>query len=137
MKTDHHELNLQRKIKKACHLLRQKHSLTVKEVAQKLDFCSCDTFIRFFKKHIGTTPGEFRKICRSFDGFCNRRKGTADRRSRKGDRRGGSGSGKLNLAISVYDREQSLSSKDRRLGYAERRRGPADRRKIIQENYKK
>ena len=126
-----HEYILREKIKRACFLLKQNHRLTVKEVSLILDFCSCDYFIRIFKKHVGTTPGEFRRIDNGFYGLCDKRKGPVDRRSRKRDRRSGLSYGKLYLVLSNDTTLQFQANKEHRLGTVDRRKGPPDRRQIF------
>ena len=76
-----HEYIIREKIKRSCFLLKQNLRVTIKEVSKIFDFCSCDYFIKIFKKYVGVTPGEFRKIDNSFYGLCDRRKGLMDRRN--------------------------------------------------------
>jgi len=90
MKICLHEYIQREKIKRACFLLMQNHRLTVKEVSRIMDFCSCDYFIRVFKKHIGTTPGKFRKMGKGFYGLCDSRKEQVERRPGLLDRRSSS-----------------------------------------------
>lgn len=120
---------LNEKIKRACSLLRENHQLTVKGVSQLLGFYSCENFIRAFKKRIGKTPTEYRKINKGFDGFCNRRIGPADRRSGKKDRRSSSDEGEPRLMLAVGTTLDFQLGKGRRSGIADRRKGSPDRRR--------
>ncbi len=50
------------KIIEAAILLRNNDSLTVTEISEKVGYCTCDYFIRVFKKYFGTTPGRYREL---------------------------------------------------------------------------
>jgi len=131
MKICLHEYILREKIKRACFLLKQNLRLTVKEVSRILDFCSCDYFIRVFKKYVGTTPGEFRKMDKGFYGLCDRRKGSVDRRSGVKDRRSNSSYMKVKLVLSIDTSLQFPNNKELRYGSSDRRKGLIDRRRVF------
>lgn len=48
------------RVKQAVHLM-ETTTLKSREIAEKVGIPNVNTFIRLFKKHIGTTPGEYRK----------------------------------------------------------------------------
>lgn len=75
-----HEYILREKIKRSCFILKQNESLTVKKVSKIFDLSSCNYFIKVFKKYVGLTPGEFRKIDNGFFGLSDRRISPFDRR---------------------------------------------------------
>jgi AraC-like DNA-binding protein len=67
------EFILQEKITHSRFLLTQNQRMSIKELATALDFCSCDYFIRVFKKYVGMTPGKYRTIKSDFYGLNDRR----------------------------------------------------------------
>lgn len=56
----------QRKIELICHLLTET-DMTLSEINDKLGFSTSNYFYAFFKKHMGMTPGDYRKRTRSDD----------------------------------------------------------------------
>ncbi|MCP5052859.1 MAG: AraC family transcriptional regulator [bacterium] len=44
----------------AVQLLTQRKRLTVKEVAERMDFCSSHGFVKLFRRFLGTTPENYR-----------------------------------------------------------------------------
>lgn len=50
------------KIIHASSILKENHTITVKDVAQRLGFCRCDYFISIFKRYFGTTPAKYRDL---------------------------------------------------------------------------
>ena len=131
MKICLHEYLQREKIKRACFLLKQNRRLTVNDVSQILDFCSCDYFIRIFKQHVGTTPGEFRKMDEGFYGLCDRRRGPVDRRIVVRDGRSGSQTRKVTLASSSSRIFKLRTPNKNRHSPVERRKGSGDRRKVL------
>lgn len=114
---------LREKILCSRFLLIQDRRMTIKELATALDFCSCDYFIRVFKKQVGMTPGQYRKFNSEFYGLNDRRKGPTDRRSGIPDRR------QNNMMPSPYS-----GSRDRRSGKPDRRTASPDRRHFYQQD---
>ncbi|MCP4149965.1 MAG: helix-turn-helix transcriptional regulator [bacterium] len=51
---------LTEKMTRAAFLLRYSCDITVKEVAERIGFCTCDYFIRKFKEHYGVRPGRYK-----------------------------------------------------------------------------
>jgi AraC-like DNA-binding protein len=121
---------LKEKINRSRFLLIQDRRLTVKELAIALDFCSCDYFIRVFKKHVGITPGKFKKIYGGFYGMHDHRKGPLDRRSGIPDRRHRNPKNNVGLGLNLDLQNFYPKQNDRRGGSKDRRNGPPDRRKL-------
>jgi len=48
------------RLQKAKSLL-QETNIPIKEIAEKLQYRNSQNFIRFFKKKVGMTPGDYRK----------------------------------------------------------------------------
>ena len=130
MKISLHEYILREKIKRACFILKQNHRLTVKEIAQNMDCCSCSYFIKVFKKYVGITPAKFRELDNGFYGLHDRRKRPVHRRSGTRDRRSGSGYGEINIVQSIDITIQFPDLKECRTEQPDRRRGPKDRRQL-------
>ena len=49
------------KMTRAAFLLRAHKEITVKEVAKRIGFCTCDYFIRKFKAYYGVLPGKYKE----------------------------------------------------------------------------
>ncbi len=49
------------KMTRCVFLLRSHQKMTVKEIADLMGFCTCDYFIREFKKHFGMGPGQYKE----------------------------------------------------------------------------
>ena len=56
----------QMRIKKACELLK-KTNQSVAEISMKCGFCSSATFNRNFRKFMGTTPNEWKKLPENYE----------------------------------------------------------------------
>lgn len=50
------------KMARASFLLKAYGDITVKEVAERIGFCSCDYFIRKFRQFYGIAPGKYREF---------------------------------------------------------------------------
>jgi AraC-like DNA-binding protein len=50
------------KMTRAAFLLKAYHNITIKQVAKKIGFCTCDYFIQKFKKYYGVAPGKYREF---------------------------------------------------------------------------
>lgn len=50
------------KMTRAAFLLMIRRSISVREVAKKLGFCTSDYFIRKFKQYYGIVPGKFKEF---------------------------------------------------------------------------
>lgn len=48
------------RLEQSCKLLNNPY-LTIYQIAIEVGFCDIKFYYRFFQKHMGTTPGEFRK----------------------------------------------------------------------------
>jgi AraC-like DNA-binding protein len=125
------EFLLKEKITRSRFLLTQNRRMTIKELASALDFCSCDYFIRVFKKYVRMTPGRYRKIKGDFYGLQDRRTGPIDRRSGIKNRRNNNNYNQLNLILTTKSGDDYPIHKDRRSGPADRRKGSRDRRRPI------
>jgi AraC-like DNA-binding protein len=50
------------KMNRAAYLLKTSHSLPIKQVAEKIGFCSSDYFIQKFKEYYGVVPTRYREL---------------------------------------------------------------------------
>lgn len=50
------------KMNRAAYLLKTYHTIPVKQVAQKVGFCTSDYFIQKFKEYFGVVPGKYREF---------------------------------------------------------------------------
>ncbi|HLP44733.1 MAG TPA: helix-turn-helix transcriptional regulator [Candidatus Kapabacteria bacterium] len=50
------------KMNRAAYLLKTYHSIPVKQVAEKVGFCTSDYFIQKFKEYFGLVPGKYREL---------------------------------------------------------------------------
>ncbi len=50
------------KMSRAAFLLKTYQDIKVKEVSEKIGFCTCDYFIRKFKEYYGIVPGRYREL---------------------------------------------------------------------------
>lgn len=55
------------KMYRAASLIQENDLLTIKSIAKKMGFSSCDYFNKLFKEHFGTTPGKFREYKKIVD----------------------------------------------------------------------
>ena len=62
------EFLFKEKMARAAFLLKSAGNITVKEVSKRIGFCTCDYFIRTFKKFYGIAPGKYKEfktaVCR-------------------------------------------------------------------------
>lgn len=130
------EFILKEKITRSRFLLTQDRRITIKKLATALDFCTCDYFIRVFKKYVGMTPGKYRKMNNDFYGLNDRRIDPVDRRSGIKDRRNNHSFKELNLKLNLETKTPYGNGKDRRKGPKDRRKGPRDRRKLLPNPFK-
>lgn len=59
-----HKFLIMAKMFRAATLIQENDVLSIKSIAQKMGFSSCDYFNKVFKEHFGTTPGKFREYKR-------------------------------------------------------------------------
>lgn len=57
------------KMTRAAFLLKAYGDITVKEVSERIGFCTCDYFIRRFRSFYGIAPGRYREFKSSLDYF--------------------------------------------------------------------
>jgi AraC-like DNA-binding protein len=50
------------KMNRAAYLLKTSHNLPIKQVAERIGFCSSDYFIQKFKEYFGVVPGKYREL---------------------------------------------------------------------------
>ncbi|HLP45343.1 MAG TPA: helix-turn-helix transcriptional regulator [Candidatus Kapabacteria bacterium] len=50
------------KMNRAAYLLKTYRTIPVKQVAQKIGFCTSDYFIQKFKEYFGVVPGKYREL---------------------------------------------------------------------------
>lgn len=50
------------KMTRAAFLLKANGNITVKEVSERIGFCTCDYFIRRFRAFYGIAPGRYREF---------------------------------------------------------------------------
>jgi two-component system response regulator YesN len=50
------------KMFRAAFMLVTDENATIKEVSQRLGFCTCDYFIRVFRDYFGTVPGRYKEL---------------------------------------------------------------------------
>lgn len=53
---------LKEKMARAAFLLKTYADITVKEVSERVGFCTCNYFIRRFRKYYGIVPGKYKRI---------------------------------------------------------------------------
>lgn len=53
---------LREKMTRAALLLSAHENIPVKEISRKVGFCTCDYFIRKFRKYYGIAPGRYRVL---------------------------------------------------------------------------
>lgn len=53
---------LKEKMTRAAFLLRAYKNITVKEISEKIGFCTCNYFIRCFRQYYGIAPGRYRGL---------------------------------------------------------------------------
>lgn len=105
----------QEKMFRAAHLLLSGSKLSIRQVSDKLGFCTCDYFIRKFKEYYGVVPGKYRD-------FKTKRSGLKDRRTSTEDRR------QTEITLVTIDAEERRKSKkNRRTGGKERRKNINDK----------
>lgn len=61
------------KMDRAAFLLKAYQDITIKQIAERIGFCSSDYFIQKFKEYYGVVPGKYRKLKtpHSMDSFNN------------------------------------------------------------------
>ena len=100
----------QEKMFRAAHLLLSGSKLSIRQVSDKLGFCTCDYFIRKFKEYYGVVPGKYRDFKTQRSGLKDRRTGIEDRR-------------KTDITlVALEEDERRKSKKNRRKGSKERRK---------------
>ncbi|MCK5094834.1 MAG: helix-turn-helix transcriptional regulator [Spirochaetes bacterium] len=67
---------------RAALLLLAYRDITVKDVSEKIGFCSSDYFIRKFRQFYGIVPGKYREFKTKSSGIGDQWKGVKDRRQR-------------------------------------------------------
>lgn len=50
------------KMTRAAFLLKGQGDMTVKEISERIGFCTCDYFIRKFRKYYGVAPGRYKEL---------------------------------------------------------------------------
>jgi two-component system, response regulator YesN len=60
------EFLFKEKMARAAFLLKTANDITVKEVSERIGFCTSDYFIRKFKKFFGLAPGKYKEFKTSF-----------------------------------------------------------------------
>jgi AraC-like DNA-binding protein len=50
------------KMARAAYLLKAYHNITIKQIAEKMGFCTCDYFIQKFKEYYGVVPSKYREF---------------------------------------------------------------------------
>jgi AraC-like DNA-binding protein len=122
------------KMFRAAFMLIANKDISVKDVAKKVGFCTCDYFIRVFRDYYGVVPGRFKQFRTSRSSIGERRSNGKDRRKRnlksklppEGDRRKANGHDKVN---------GNGSGNDRRIGRTDRRKqDPTRDHEIDKEN---
>lgn len=53
---------LKEKMSRAAFMLKAYQNIKVKEISEKIGFCTCDYFIRKFKAYYGIGPGRYREL---------------------------------------------------------------------------
>jgi len=98
------------KMTRAALMLMAYQDITIKEVAERMGFCTCDYFIRKFRQFYGTVPGKYKEYKTPRSGIEDRRRGLKNRRQK--------------------NNKNNIPNKgDRRTGQEDRRSGRKDRRK--------
>lgn len=49
------------KMARAAYLLKAYRNITIKQIAKKIGFCTCDYFIQKFKEYYGVAPSKYRE----------------------------------------------------------------------------
>lgn len=98
------------KMNRAAILLLDYRDISVKDVSEKIGFCSPDYFIRKFKQFYGIVPGKYRDYKTTHTGIEDRREGLKDRRQ-------------------IVDESKILETGERRKGFKDPGQGEKDRRK--------
>jgi AraC-like DNA-binding protein len=63
------EFLFKEKMARAAFLLKTFEHITVKEVSQRIGFCTSDYFIRKFKQYYGVAPGRYKEFKAMFPGL--------------------------------------------------------------------
>lgn len=53
---------LKEKMARAAFLLKTYGDITIKEISERIGFCTCDYFIQRFRKFYGIAPGRYREF---------------------------------------------------------------------------
>ena len=101
---------LKEKMTRAALMLMAYRDITIKEVAERIGFCTCDYFIRKFRQYYGIVPGKYKEYKTPRSGIEDRRNGLKDRRQK-------------------IQESKIPDTGDRRTGPKDRRTGQKDRRK--------
>lgn len=104
------------KMTRAAFLMMAYSDLTIKDVAERIGFCTSDYFIRKFRQYFGLVPGKYKEFKMPRSGIGDRRNGIRDRRQK-------------------VKKSKIPGAGDRRTGTTDRRKGQADRRKQNNQNH--
>jgi AraC-like DNA-binding protein len=69
------EFLFKEKMARAAFLLKTFIDITVKEVSERIGFCTCDYFIRKFKQYYGVAPGRYKEFKSISNGNGNKKQG--------------------------------------------------------------
>ena len=70
---------MQEKMCRCAFLLMSDMDITVKDLSVLMGFCTCNYFIKVFKKYFGLLPGEYKEFKTRRSGIVDRREGLPDR----------------------------------------------------------
>jgi AraC-like DNA-binding protein len=93
--------------------------ISVKDVSERIGFCTCDYFIRVFRDFFGVVPGRFKQYKTKRSSIGDRRRNGSNRRKRnlksqippEGDRRKSNGNGNGNGNGKSHDRRTGLTDR--------------------------
>ena len=57
------------KMDRATYLLKAYQNITIKEIAERIGFCTSNYFIQKFKEYYGVAPGKYRELKLVFPGM--------------------------------------------------------------------
>jgi len=84
---------LKEKMARAAFLLKADAAVTVKEVSERIGFCTCDYFIRRFRAFYGIPPGRYREFKTGHSGGVVINMGIPNRTFQRGQLRTGENDG--------------------------------------------